>query len=224
VNGTAGTAIPVTVALFVPGIDGADASDVVALYLTQNVGDLVSVTLGKLNALEFARGRPIVGGDGIDTFWNTEIAAPITGNFPPTLVGAQVNIETQPVSLSVTVFDPEDATNRLFSHLFDNGVSVMGTATLKTELAGRTGYYGIKGIYSTREGADLSQIIPPSGVPRGILTKQGSYYVSLSMQQYLIQDLGNPARGWGMFGELAKGDANPNLLDWSVYGGGRMTM
>jgi porin len=93
VNGTAGTAIPVNVTLFVPGIEGADASDIVALYLTQNVGDLVSVTLGKLNALEFARGRPIVGGGGIDTFWNTEIAAPITSNFTPTLVGAQVNIK-----------------------------------------------------------------------------------------------------------------------------------
>jgi hypothetical protein len=61
----------------------------------------------------------------------------------------------------------------------------MGTATLKTAIAGETGYYGIKGIYSTREGPDLSELIP-SVINDVTITKSGSYYVGLSMQQYLI--------------------------------------
>jgi len=32
------------------------------------------------------------------------------------------------------------------------------------------------------------------------------------MQQYLVQDSGNPARGWGLFGAFTKSDANPTPL------------
>lgn len=39
------------------------------------------------------------------------------------------------------------------------------------------------------------------------------------MQQYLLQDPENPSRGWGVFGEIAKSDGNPNTLDWSTYVG-----
>jgi porin len=94
----------------------------------------------------------------------------------------------------------------------------MGTATYATSIAGLTGSYGIKGIYSTQTGPDLSSIIPPPGVT-GILTKTGSYYVGLSFQQFLIQDPNNPKRGWGVFGEITKADGNPNTLEWSGYFG-----
>jgi porin len=118
----------------------------------------------------------------------------------------------------LAVFDPQDATNKpLFSNLFEKGVNVMGSATRKTEIAGRTGYYGIKGIYSTREGRDLSEIIPPPGTPPS--TEQGSWYVGLSVQQHLIHDASNPVRGWGVFGEIGKADGNPNYHDWSAYFG-----
>lgn len=201
VNGIAGSLIPVNAALFFPGIEDADASDIMALYVQQNFGALAAVLVGKLNLVEFARATPLRGG-GADTFWNVNLATPITGNSPPTIFGAQVRINTQPVSYSLTVFDAQDATNQpLFSDLFKEGVNVMGTATFKTTVAGRPGYYGIKGIYSTREVADLSEIIPPPGIS-GVFTKQGSWFVGLSMQQYLVQDPSNPARGWGVFAEL----------------------
>ncbi len=220
VNGYAGSLIPVNSALFFPGIEGAERSDLMALYAQQNFGDLVSVLVGKLNLVEFARATPLRGGGGVDTFWNVNLATPITGLSPPTINGAQLRINTQPVSYSLTVFDPQDATNRpLFYELFQTGYNVMGTATLKTSLAGLSGFYGIKGIYSTKEGTDLSQIIPPPGVPLGFVTKKGSWYVGFSMQQYLVQDPTNPARGWGVFGEITKADGNPNTLLWSTYVG-----
>jgi porin len=214
-----GSLLAVNSALFFPGIKGADASDLMALYVTQNFGNLVSLRVGKINMIELARYTPLKGGGGVDTFWNVEFAAPISGLVPPTLNGAMLSINTQPVSYGLTVFDPQDATNKpLFSNLFENGVSVMGSATLRTTaIAGLTGYYGIKGIYSTREGRDFSELIPPPGTAP--VTKKGSWYVSLSVQQYLIQDPNNPARGWGVFGEIAKADANPNYHNWSVYFG-----
>lgn len=211
-----GSHLAVNSALYFPGINGPDAHDLMALYFTQNFGDLASLRIGKINMIELARYTPLKGGGGVDTFWNVEFAAPISGIVPPTLYGAMLSINTQPVSFGLTVFDPVDATNRpLFSNLFENGVGAMGTATLKTTIAGLTGYYGLKGIYSTREGRDLSAIIPPPGLPPS--TRQGSWYVGAVWQQYLIQDPRNPARGWGVFGEVGKADANPNYHDWSVY-------
>jgi porin len=129
-----------------------------------------------------------------------------------------LGINTQPVSFSFMVFDPQDATNRpLFSDLFENGISFMGTATLQTTIAGLTGFYGIRALYSSREGPDFSEVIRPPGTP--VNTKQGSYYVGASFQQYLIQDPSNPAKGWGVFGEITTADGNPNPLEWSTHVG-----
>ena len=41
-----GSLLAVNSALFFPGIEGADASDLMALYVTQNLGDLVSLRIG----------------------------------------------------------------------------------------------------------------------------------------------------------------------------------
>jgi porin len=219
VNGFGGSLFAENAALFFPGIKGPDASDMMALYVQQNFGDKVSVLFGKLNLVEFARATPLRGGGGVDTFWNVNLATPITGLSPPTIFGGQVRINTQPVSFSVSVFDAKDATHRtVWDHPFENGVNVMGTATLATNIAGLTGSYGIKGIYSTQTGPDLSSVIPPPGLT-GLLTKQGSYYVGFSFQQFLIQDASNPKRGWGVFGEITKADGNPNTLEWSGYFG-----
>lgn len=217
INGEAGGLIAVNSALYFPGIIGADRSDIMALYLQQDFGTFASFLIGKLNLVEFARGTPLRGGGGVDTFWNVNLATPITGVSPPTINGAQLRINTQPVSFSLTIFDGQDATNKPpFSDLFENGVNVMGTATLKTSIAGLTGTYGLKGIYSTMTGADLSELIP-SAINNVTRTKQGSWYGAFSFQQYLIQDPANPARGWGIFGEITKADGNPNTLDWSTY-------
>jgi porin len=218
VNGIGGSLLLVNTALFDPGIDGADASDLMALYVTQKFSDLVSVRVGKLNFVEFARATPLRGGGGVDTFWNIAIATPLSGILPPVANGAMLSINTQPVSYALTIFDPVDATNRPpLSDLFENGVAVMGSATLKTTVAGLTGYYGIVGRYSTKEGRDFNSLLPPPGTPPG--TKNSSYFVSLSMQQYLVQDPSNPARGWGIFGEIAKTDGNPNPEEWMTYVG-----
>jgi porin len=223
INGVGGTIGQVNTALAFPGIEGADRSDIMALYVTQRFGDLASISLGKLNMIEVVRARPLQGGIGTDTFWNVNLG-PITGVTPPTLNGTQVRISTEPVSYTLMIYDPQDATNRpLFSDLFHNGVTFNGSATLKTSIAGLTGYYGIKGIYSTRRGTDFSEIIVPPGTDPG--TKKGSWLAGLSFQQYLVQETSNPAGGWGVFGEIDKGDGNPNLMEWTGFigvGGGSL--
>jgi porin len=218
VNGLAGSLIPVNAALYFPGIAGSDRSDVMALLVQQDFGNQFSILAGKLNLVEFARATPLRGGGG-DTFWNVNLATPVSGLTPPAIYGAQLRINTQPVSYSLTVFDSQDAMNKpLFANLFENGVNVMGAATLRTSIAGLTGTYGIRGIYSSKEGPDLSLLIP-SAINNVPFTRKGSWFVGLSMQQYLVQDQADPTRGWGVFAEITKADGNPNTLDWSTHVG-----
>jgi porin len=220
VNYFGGSLIPVNAALLFPGDSGADRSDLMALTLTQNFDDMVSVTVGKINMVEVVRATPLKGGGGVDTFWNTGLALPITGLVPATIFGAMVRFNTQPISFTFFVYDSQDATNRnVFDDPFGNGVTFMANPTLTTSIGGRTGFYSVKGIYSTMKGLNLADIenifLPPEA--RDIEAKEGSYYVGLQMQQYLFQDPVNPRRGWGIFGEIGISDGNPDPIAWSGY-------
>jgi porin len=220
VNGMGGALIPVNAGLAFPGDEGADRSDLMALFLTQRFGDVGSISVGKINMIELARATPLRGGGGVDTFWNVGLAAPITGLVPVTAFGAMAQINVQPVALSLFVYDPKDATNRdPLDDPFEEGVNTMGIATLRTSIAGRAGFYGMRGIYSTREGLNLADIedlfLPPEA--QNINTEQGSWYAGVQMQQYLVQDPNDPRVGWGVFGEIGISDGNPNPLRWGGY-------
>jgi porin len=43
--------------------------------------------------------------------------------------------------------------------------------------------------------------------------------VSASFQQYLVQSATNPAEGWGVFGQVAMSDGNPNPISKSLFFG-----
>ncbi|TWH24527.1 MULTISPECIES: carbohydrate porin [unclassified Aminobacter] len=162
INGMGGGLLPVNVALLFPGTEWDERWDLMALFVTQRLSDQVSVSVGKFKGLELARATPLKGGGGIDTFWGN-LAAPISGITPATFNGALISVPTKPVSYSLMIYDPTDATNQpLFSDLFENGVTINGGATLATSIGGLPGYYSIKGVYSTRTGTDFSEIgLPP---------------------------------------------------------------
>jgi porin len=191
-----------------------------ALYFTQALGDKVVLNIGKMSLVEFSRATPLRGGGGVDAFWNVNLATPISGLSPPTILGAMMQIRSEPVSYTLFVFDASDQTNRKpLDDPFGEGVNVMATANWKTSIAGRTGTYAVKGIYSTKSGLDfrnLDQLLLPSAA-RNLTFKKGSWYVGLSGQQYIFQDRSNPTRGWGLFGEITAADGNPNTLQWSGY-------
>ncbi|RCW87142.1 carbohydrate porin [Paracoccus lutimaris] len=214
-NHVGGTLLPVNAGLFFPGQHGADRYDLSALFVTQKISDTVSASFGKFYTVEMARGTPLRGGVGADTFWHLQFSAPMNGLIPAQINGAVISVATQPVSYTLMIFDPVDATNKpLFSDLFDKGVVVSGTATYATKLGGHDGYYSLTGMYSTKEGADFSQIIVPAGASIG--HRDGAWLVGISFQQYLHQNPTDPSRGWGVFGEVNIADGNPNPLEWSA--------
>lgn len=220
-NNLGGSLLYVNLPMKFPGESGSDSFDVTALYLTQAVSDSISLSVGKINLVEVARGTPLRGGaTAVDTFWNVNLAAPISGLSPPTIFGAMARISADPVSVALFAYDAADATNgNVFDNPFATGINFMGTASYKTRVAGRLGIYGLKGVYSTKRGIDFKDVdqilLPPEA--RDINMNKGSWYLGVSAQQYIHHDPNDPSRGWGVFGEIAASDGNPNVLQWSGY-------
>jgi porin len=226
VNGFDGTAFPVNSALFFPDLNTTDGATVSALFLNQDFGNGWSVSIGKFNNIEAVRARPILGGGGVDTFWNLNPAVTSSGLIPGGIYAAQVGLKTDPVSYSLMLYDPEDAFNKFpFEKAFQNGIGVNGTATLKTSIAGRTGYYGISASYHNAQRPNLGDIVVQGSggvgneINNNISGRVGAYAVALTMQQYLYQDPNDPAKGWGVFGALTRSDANPTPFELSYMFG-----
>jgi porin len=178
--------------------------------------------VGKFNMLDPASRTPIIGGGGIDTFMNTAFAAPISGVTPPYIAGMIASYRTDPAIFTLMVYDPRNAQDPdVLRQPFAEGVTTSFSVTVPTKIAGRQGFYGARGVYSTKDGLDLASI-PQLLLPaesQEIQDKDGYWYGSVSAQQYLWQDPDNPAVGWGLFGQAAISDGNPNPFSWSVFGG-----
>jgi porin len=49
--------------------------------------------------------------------------------------------------------------------------------------------------------------------------KRGRYYFSYSFEQTLWQNAADPTKAWGLFGQVAFSDGNPNSIKWAALGG-----
>lgn len=210
--------LPVNTAMGLPRLGGRDQD--FSLVVTQAFNERVSVSFGKFNMLDVLAKTPLLGGGGIDGFQNIAFAAPITGVTPPYLVGANLTIKTDPVTWTAFVYDPRNAQNDdVLRHPFSDGATGMLTATIPYQLGGLNGFLGAKAIYSNQSKTDLADIptlILPPDSQRFAGTKQGSWFLSASFQQYLVQSPDNPQQGWGIFGQIGVSDGNPNPIAWSA--------
>lgn len=216
-----GTLLPINGITAFPRLGGYDHD--IAFTVTQRINDAFSVSVGKFNLLHLVARTPLVGGGGEETFLNAAFAGPITGVIPPYLFGAIANIHTDAADYTIMVYDPRNAQDwDVVTHPFEEGVSVVLSATVPTRIYGLPGYYGVRGVYSTAEGLDLSRIpefveLPPQS--QASLDKKGYWYLNASVQQYLYEDPSRPGKGWGVFGYAAIADGNPNVLKWTVFAG-----
>jgi len=211
-----GLIIPVNTGLAFPRQGGSDQN--LSLVVTQAFSERVALSVGKFNMFDVAARTPLMGGGGIDTFMNMGLAAPISGIVPPYLIGANLRVKTDPVILSAMIYDHRNAQDGdVLAHPFAEGVTGLISATAPVQIAGRSGFYGVTAAYSTRKGADLSDVqgLPP-GSERLMGVKEGSWFVGASFQQFLVQDPSDPRKGWGVFGQFGVSDGNPNLVAWSA--------
>lgn len=208
---------PVNTGVLLPIGDG-DEIVASSIYLTQSLGDHVNLMLGKINALDLLASDSFFGGWGIHRFQNVAFAAPPSGVFPPTIMGAIASIKTAPITWTLMAFDPIDRTNDYWpDDLFDTGVNFSLGATYVGKLAGRTTIYNLTGTYSTKDNAHLGELLLPSELKTG--NKDGSYNVSFQFSHYLKQHSEQPGDGWGLFVKGALADGNPNPIQSSIIGG-----
>ena len=212
-----GTLFPVNTALAFPRLGGSNYDT--SISFTQALGPAFSVSVGKFNMLDFASQTPLAGGGGLDTFMNTALAAPISGVTPPYLLGMIATYKTSPAIFTLMVYDPRNAqSSEVLRNPFSDGVTTSVSVTVPLTIAGLQGFYGVRGVYSTKSGVDLANPVlgnlpPKSGT---ILQREGYKYGQITIQQYLYQDPQRPKIGWGIFADASLSDGNPNPFAWRV--------
>jgi porin len=197
-----------------------DEGDIVAssIYLTQKLGDSGMLMLGKINAVDLLASDPFFGGWGRDRFQNIAFVAPPSGVVPPTIIGAVLSYMVDPLSLTFMAFDPDDRTNDYWpDDLFDKGVNLSLGVTWAGKIAGRASSIGVTGTYSTKDGADLGQLLLPAELKTG--DKDGAYNVSLGFSHLLYESNSQPGKGFGVYAKGAIADGNPNPIQSSVVAG-----
>lgn len=220
-NVGSGDFIPVNTALAFPRLSGDNQSLSINGAQTLFGGNL-TVAFGKFNMLDLAARTPIAGGGGLDTFMHVGLAAPISGVTPVKVFGSIVTVRTPLAIFTGMLYDPRDADDpRVVRKPFTDGRTYSLSMTVPATFAGLPGFYGARVAYSDKKGLDLGSI-PQLALPsqaQGIQNKQGYYYGSLSLQQFLMADRERPGRGWGIFADLGLSDGNPNPINWHIVAG-----
>lgn len=218
-NGEGGALLPSNTMLAFPG-SGSRGGDLSAAYLTQTIGDRLSLSVGKLNMVEKAEAVPLAGGAGDGGFLHLGLAAPASGVTPPYLFGAMATWRGDTAIVSAIVYDPTSAVRRdPFDGVFRDGATALGSVTFPVRMAGLPGFHGFKAVASSASGLDFSRLdeaFLPGPALAFVPRTTGIWYAAYAFQQYLWQDPGNPARGWGVFGQFAVSDGNPTFLDRSA--------
>jgi porin len=218
VNGFNGVLLPINTQMYEP----ADETKALSLTFTQRFGDNLSLSAGKFNMVDAASATPIVGGGGINTFWNLNFAAPPSGLVPPYITGFSGTLRTEPVNVTLMVYDPKDSQNGSgLSGWGQDGINLRLALQFPVKPGGLTGYQTLVGVFSTKDTVDLADlpqlILPvPPGQDTTVDIKGNSWYLGWNFQQYLWQDAANPSQGWGIFGQAFIADGNPNVYRWFV--------
>ena len=207
-----GSIIPVNAALAFPQLGGTSTD--LSLTVSQDLGSHVSVTVGKFNMYDAVASNPLIGGGGETTFWNLGLAVPISGVTPPYIIGGLLSVKTELANFSFRIYDPRDAQDLdVIRQPFAQGATFSLSTTIPLTLAGRSGFHTIRGVYSSAKGLnleDIPQLLLPPGSAQVTGQKKGYYFGSYAFQQYIWQDSEQPTRGWGVFGQIALSDGNPN--------------
>ena len=209
-----GALLPINSAILTP-IGADEEVEATSIFYTQVFGGSNVVMIGKIDAFDLLAADPFFGGWGTHRMMNIAFVAPPNGIIPAVMMGAVASFSTQPVALTVMVFDPNDRSTAYFpGDLFSDGTSASVSAAYHSTLAGRKTSYTLSGSYSSKDGADFSTL------PPGIETtqKDGAYSVDFQFGHNLQED-GATGDAWGVYLKAATTGGNPNPIDYSVFGG-----
>lgn len=75
----------------------------------------------------------------------------------------------------------------------------------------------LTGTYSTKDGANLGELLLPAELRTG--NKDHSWFLSVQLVYYLRQNAQEQGEAWGVFLKTAASDGNPNPFQGSLMGG-----
>lgn len=221
VIGNGGELSPTNTALLLPASNQTIVT-LSSLYITQKYGDF-SLSAGRYNTVDFYALNAFDGGRGVTSFWNTAVAMPLIAAraVPAVTLGAMAGYSNKGLGLDLNfaVFDPTGSeTTTGLSDPFAKGVTLLGTAAVKTKFGGLAGKQTVTGVWSNVEANSLTstrQLLIPS-LPGAPANQDDTWFFNYSMEQYLVQYEGAETKGFGLFGSLGISDGNPNPIDWSA--------
>ena len=221
VNGMGGSVLIQNTALAFPQDVGTGGD--LSLNVTQRFGERVSLSIGKFDMINAPSRTPILGGGGLDTFWNIAFAAPPSGVLPPYMTGGNLSISTKPGTFTFMLYDPTNAQQKA-------GLKGWGTQGITGRVSARfpAKIHNLQGVHtftfaaSSQTGFDLEdipQLVLPPESQKILSAKSGYYFGSYAVQQYFRQDKSRPGTGWGLFAQLSISDSNPNPLAGNILVG-----
>ena len=215
-----GVLLPNNAALLFPG-SNETLSDL-SLYFTQQFGKRVTLMAGKINMVDmYDASHDFSGGRGVEQFQHLEFVAPLSGITPPMIFGAILSVRTDPAKYTLMIYDPASRTRQTgFEDAFEKGVTFNGSVELPSHFGGKPGKHVFTAAYSTQDGLDfrdIPELIIPGGPPPG--NQNHRWYFAYGFEQTLWQDAADPKKAWGLFGQAAVSDGNPNPAEWSALAG-----
>ena len=214
VNGMGGTVLVQNTALAFPQDVGTGGD--LSLNVTQRFGERVSLSLGKFDMINAPSRTPILGGGGLDTFWNIAFAAPPSGVLPPYMTGGNLSVSTKPGTFTFMFYDPTNAQQKVGLRGWGTqGITGRISARLPAKIHNLQGFHTLTFAASSQTGFDLEdipQLVLPPESQKVLGAKTGYYFGSYAVQQYFRQDPSRPGMGWGLFAQASISDANPNPL------------
>jgi porin len=173
---------------------------------------------GKINTADLLVGHPFLGGAGHARMFNLAFAAPPNGVSPASITGAIVSVAGAPVSWTFMVYDPDDRTQKYWlSDAFENGVNFSVSPKFGGKMAGRSTSLTLTGIYSTKDGANLGELLLPPDLKTG--DKKNSWHANAQVDHFVHENPTAPGTGWGVFAKLGASDGNPNPFQAFITGG-----
>ncbi len=197
--------------------------------LTQPLSENFVVFAGKKVVPGSADVDEFAGGNGTQQFTNQAFCqnpAFLLG-LPYSSFMAGVAMPQEWGMISGFVLDPQDRTKNFFDNLdslYSKGVIVGGEVKVKTNFFGKQGDQHVGGVWKHVQLTDLSFAEPPPGVyPEptvpGFPTLNDSYTIYYGFDQYLVQYVDKPGRGYGLFGRASISDGNPTPVQYFLSAG-----
>jgi porin len=213
----AGTLLPTNLGLRLP-LGGKGQVTLTNFALIQYFSPTRFVMAGKINTVDLLSSSPFYGGAGIDRFQNVAFAAPINGLTPPVVVGALYSHTEAPNTYSLFVYDPNDQSQKSFpDSLFRDGVNTSLSVKNNFKMAGRTSAVTLTGIYSSKDGVSLRDVLLPPELQ--IPSKRGSWHASVQLDHNLYESTTTPGQNWGLFAKVGGSDGDPNPFRFFFTGG-----